>query len=182
VDAFSNNTPGSALLPGARDQVNGAIPPVAVSICEYGTLTWPFGSEVVVMTGGPGVPTMMVVVVSGTFGKALAWISVDPVDTPLTVTLRLVTLLPKTTDGGTVATLGLSELRFTVRPVGGGADRDSVTFWFEPGLMFTGFEEKLSVAPTCTVWVTVLYPEAVAVMVAEPKSMPHTWMVAVGAV
>jgi hypothetical protein len=72
VDAFSDNPPGSGLLPGASEKVNGAIPPVTVNFCEYGTLTWPLASEVVVKIGGPGFPTITVAVASGTLGKALA--------------------------------------------------------------------------------------------------------------
>src|SRR5580658_751355 len=48
VAEFKVRPCGSA--PEAIDQVYGETPPVAVRVCEYGTLSWPFGSELVEMT------------------------------------------------------------------------------------------------------------------------------------
>lgn len=47
VAGFSVNPAGS--VPEVSAKVYGALPPVAVSVCEYGVLTEPFASEVVVI-------------------------------------------------------------------------------------------------------------------------------------
>ena len=101
--------------------------------------------------------------------------------TPNTVTVVPLWFGAKVTLGGTLAIVGSSELKFTVKPVGGWADRITTNFALDPGLMFSGLE-RVNNAPHVTLWVTVLYPEALAVMVDEPKSIPHTWTVEVGAV
>lgn len=76
----------------------------------------------------------------------------------------------------------MSELRFTVIPVGEGADKSRLKILFEPGLMFTTLGTNATVATTFTVVLTGLYPVPVAVMVADPKSTPNTLVVTVGAV
>jgi hypothetical protein len=80
------------------------------------------------------------------------------------------------TVAGTVATPGLSELRFTVTPpTGAGADRFSVSLACLVVVIVTLAAEKLSVALTCTVWLADCKPDAVAVIVADPKLTPHTY-------
>ena len=62
------------------------------------------------------------------FGAALAWIEVEPVETPVTATVALVAPDAKVTLDGTVATPVLSELKFMVTPLAGaGAERISET-------------------------------------------------------
>lgn len=68
----------------------------------------------------------------------------------------------------------MSELRFTVIPLGAGDDITSVTCLLEFGGMLITVGLKATVAWTRTVVLTVPYPLAVAVMVAEPKSTPYT--------
>ena len=117
-----------------------------MSVLVSVTLTPPVGAGVPNVTGNdadwlgptaifagklivPGGATVTVAVVSGTLGSALAWIVVEPPPTPVTVTFRLVTPAAKFTVEGTEATLGLSELRLTVRPpAGAGADRVRAMF------------------------------------------------------
>lgn len=107
--------------------------------------------------GGPGFPTIMVAVESGINGKALACSSVDPVTNPFTGICMEVTPGPKNTvDPIRLAMAGLSTLKFTVTPVGEGAESASRAFLLEPGLIFTTFGTKLTRPPTVTVWVTVL--------------------------
>ncbi len=108
--------------------------------------------------------------------------SAEPGATPVTGTLTVPTPAPKVTEAGTVATPVLSELRFTVSPVGGRADRINVRLFVVPGSMFTPAGKKLRVAVARTFWVTVSNPNAVAVTVANPKSPPNTLGVIFGAV
>jgi len=70
VAGSSDNPLG--IVPETRENVNGTIPPVVINWNEYGTPICAGSSAVVVNIGGPGVPTMMVAVVSGTLGSALA--------------------------------------------------------------------------------------------------------------
>jgi hypothetical protein len=78
----------------------------------------------------PKLWTITRALVSRIFGRALAWMSAEPVATPVTVTVALVAFAGMVTVGGTVATLVLSELRLTVRPPAGAdpGDRFSVKF------------------------------------------------------
>ena len=77
----------------------------------------------------PALWTVTVVVASATNGVALAWITAVPSETEVTGTLTLVAEAGKVTVPGTVATPGVSELRFTINPVdGAGADRVRFTF------------------------------------------------------
>jgi hypothetical protein len=72
----------------------------------------------------PVVPTFTVAMASGMNGVALAWITALPIETEVTGTLTLVADAGKVAVLGTVATLGVAELRFTTRPVdGAGAER-----------------------------------------------------------
>ena len=52
VDAARVSPGGREVEP--TDQVYGVAPPVACSVPEYGMLTWPFGSDVVVSCSGVG--------------------------------------------------------------------------------------------------------------------------------
>lgn len=58
VAAFSVSPFGSG-EPGSTEKVSGAVPPLAVRVWEYGALTCPLASEVVVIFNTP-VPTMIV--------------------------------------------------------------------------------------------------------------------------
>lgn len=123
----------------------------------------------------PTLVTLMVALVSGTLGRALAWIKVAPPPTPVTGTGTLVAAAEKVTVGGTVAMLGLSELRLTVRPdSGAGAERFNVRFCVAPPLRLKLVGEKLRVAGTFTVWVADTKPGAEAVMFAAPMLLPVT--------
>jgi hypothetical protein len=77
--------------------------------------------------------------------------------------------------GGTVATAVLLELTFTVNPPAGAfAERVSVTFWGPSpvnGIVACG---QLTVAPTVTAWLAVVYPGADTLMLAEPTLTPVT--------
>ena len=67
--------------------------------------------------------------VSGIFGRALAWMVVDPDATPVTGTDTLVAFAAKFTVAGTVAADVFVELRLIVKPpAGAGAERFSVRF------------------------------------------------------
>ena len=98
-------------------------------VTAYG-VDWPIATEVFV--GRPMVPaltTFTVAVVSGTFGEALPWITVEPMLIPVTGTVTLVVPAPKVTLAGTVAVVGFVEVRLMVKPLAGAAaDRVSVRF------------------------------------------------------
>jgi hypothetical protein len=85
------------------------------------------------------------------YGVAPAWIVTGPPSaTPVTGTVALVAFAAKLTDAGTETTAGLSELKFTDRPGGAGADRFNVRFCVVSPVMVRLFGEKLTVAVTCT--------------------------------
>jgi hypothetical protein len=86
------------------------------------------------------------------------------------------------TDAGTEATLGLSELRLNVMPFGAGVGMTRDTSLLAPGAMLTKLGTKTALERTWTVVLTEAYPDAVAVMMAEPKSTPKTFVNTVGAV
>ncbi|MDQ6704416.1 MAG: hypothetical protein M3Z85_00475, partial [Acidobacteriota bacterium] len=65
------------------------------------------------------VTTVIVAVVSGRLGGALAWITADPAATLVTGTLRVLAPDGNVTLGGTVATAGLLDLNVTVNPPAG---------------------------------------------------------------
>ena len=100
--------------------------------------------------------TVTLRVASGMFA-ALAWITADPADPPVTGTFTLVAFAGKFTVAGTEATLGLLDVRLTVRPLdGAGAERFSAIFDdVGPAIVKLGCA-KLMVAVTCTGWVPVV--------------------------
>jgi hypothetical protein len=51
VEAFSDKPAGK--VPLVRDHVYGVVPPVAARVALYAALTWPLGSDVVVITSVP---------------------------------------------------------------------------------------------------------------------------------
>jgi len=107
---------------------------------------------------------------------ALALIVVLPTATPVTGTLTLVAPAANVTVAGTVATAGLLELRFTVRPAAGaGPDSVSVRFCVVGPTMVRLLGEKPMLAVTWTVCALVVYPGAEAVMLADPTLAPTTW-------
>jgi len=76
---------------------------------------------------GPPVCTVTVAVVSAIFGDELASITVDPIPKPVTGMLTVVLPDVNVAVAGTVATLMLLDVRFTVIPAAGaGAERVSV--------------------------------------------------------
>jgi|SRR5271165_7244088 len=95
-------------------------------------------------------PTVMAAVVSGTVGKALAWIVVDPWPTPVTGTVTLAALAGKITVAGTVATAVLAELKFTVNALGRDAASVSARFCVAPWESVRLLGRKLKLSPTCT--------------------------------
>jgi hypothetical protein len=109
------------------------------------------------------------------FGRALAWIKVEPVATPVTATVALVAPPAIVTLAGTVATPGLPELRFIVTPsAGAGTERINETNFLDDAVSVNVPGKKLSVAVTRTCWLAEVKPEAAAVMVDGPKSTPVT--------
>lgn len=63
----------------------------------------------------------------------------------------------------------------TVKPAAGaGADSANVMFCAVPANALNGPGGKLSIAPTCTGWLTDVYPVAAAVMLSFPKFTPTT--------
>ena len=113
--------------------------------------------------------TVTLAVVSGTFGRALAWIVVEPVATPVTGTITLVRYAGTIAVAGTVATAGFPEIRVTVKPpAGAGADKSSSILDCLAVVIVTVGVAKLSEAVTftVTVWLVVVTPgEAVTVAV-----------------
>ena len=129
----------------------------------------------------PGV-TVTLAVASAIFGGALAWITADPPPTPVTGTIALVEFAAKVTDGGTVATPVLLELRLTFRAVGAGAARFSVRFCVAPPRMVTVPGGKLIVSVTRACAVAEPNAGVDAVMFADPTLMPVTCGWAAGVV
>jgi hypothetical protein len=77
-----------------------------------------------------GADTVTFSVASAMSGVLLAWITAEPGPTAVTVNVAVLCPDVKVTVEGTVATLVLLELTFTVMPeAGAGADRFSVTVW-----------------------------------------------------
>jgi hypothetical protein len=98
---------------------------------------------------GPPVTTVTFAVASGINVVALAWITVEPKVKAVTGTFTVVKPAVKVTVAGVVATAGLLELVYTVRPVGGAAaERVSVRFWVVGPVMVTVGGVKLTVAFT----------------------------------
>jgi hypothetical protein len=88
------------------------------------------------------------------FGRALAWIRVEPGAILLTGSVTLVAPPANVTLDGTVATPVLSELKFIVRPpAGAGAESWSETIRADdPAVMVKAAGEKKSAAVTRTGW------------------------------
>jgi hypothetical protein len=110
---------------------------------------------------------------------AVAVIVTDPAATPVTGTLTLPEPAAPFTVTGTVATLGLLELRVTISPPAAADDRFRVRFCVEPTLTvkpLTG--EKKLLPPLAVTWTWVppaVKPGADAVMLADPSLRPLTW-------
>jgi len=106
----------------------------------------------------------------------MAWIVVEPAATPVIGTTTLVVFAGMVTVDGTVATAGLSELRFTVTPpAGAGPERLRVTLACAVVVPVTLGCANVSVAMTCTI--TTLLEDNVApeaVTVADPTLTPQT--------
>jgi hypothetical protein len=137
---------------------------------------WPAGADT---PGGRLMPpkstTVTVAVISGKVGSALACITAGPGATPLTGRGTVVALGANTTVLGTVATVVSLEVVLTVSPLAGaGADRFNVRFWVAFLARVRAGEAKLSPAPTVTVALAPVKPEAEALMVAVPKLTPVT--------
>jgi hypothetical protein len=91
-------------------------------------------------------------VASGINGVALAWITAVPSDTPVTGTVAVVAPVAKVAVAGTVATPGVSELKFTVNPPDGAeAERLSDTFCVAIPVIVTVGWAKVTVAVPFTV-------------------------------
>jgi hypothetical protein len=111
---------------------------------------WP--SETEVFAGVPMAPalaTVTLAVASTIFGRALAWITVEPKATPVTGTLTVVAPTLKLTVAGTVAVAGVLELRLIVTPPAGAAlESVSVKFCVTKPAMVAVLGVKLTVAFT----------------------------------
>ena len=109
-----------------------------------GTLTLPPGR------------TVTLVVASGML-VPLAWITEEPGVPLVTGTFALAAPAGKVTVSGTVATLGLLELKLMVRPPeGAAAERFSAAFTVTAPVMVTLGCAKLTVAVICTAWVAAV--------------------------
>jgi FlaG/FlaF family flagellin (archaellin) len=83
------------------------------------------------------------------FGRALAWIKVEPAATPVTGTFTLVAPAANVTLAGTVATPVLPELRLMLTPLAGaGAERFRETYRLVVPVIVKVAGKKLSVAVT----------------------------------
>jgi hypothetical protein len=128
-------------------------------------------TTVAVAVPKPGVPEVMVT---------------EPADTPVTGTLTLPEPATAVTVGGTVATLGLLELRLTVSGLVGAEDSKSIRFCVEPGLMVRPPIGAKELPPPPAVMVTWalpgMKPGDEAVMVTDPGLRPVIWGGVVGEV
>jgi hypothetical protein len=181
-----------AVAPSGIETVVGATVTFEVSLLASDTVTPPAGAGVPKVTANeadwpnptdrfagkpiiPGTTTITLAVVSGTFGRALAWIVADPAPMPVTGTVTLVALAAKLTLGGTVATAVLLELRLTAKPpAGAGVDRFRKVFCVPAPLKVRAAGENAIVAVTCTVALPGLRPYADALTIADPKLTPLT--------
>jgi hypothetical protein len=179
-----------AVWPWAMKTLGGDIVSREVFPLTSETVTPPAGAAVGRVTGNgadrpkptvafagrpmtPRLTTLTVAVVSARVGSPLAWITVDPMPTPVTGTATLVLFAGNVTVGGTVAAAGLLELRLTVRPVAGVVpERFKVRFWVEFRLTVKVCCWKLSVAATCTVFESPKKPGAEALISDDPKLTP----------
>ena len=130
-----------------------AVPRVTAKAADWvGPTVTPDGSVMV-----PGATTVTLAVVSGIFGKELAWIVVEPGATPVTVTVAEVALAATLTVAGTVAAAVLLELKLIVTPpAGAGADRVNVRFCVAVPIILMLVGVNAAVAATVTVLLEVV--------------------------
>ena len=122
--------------------------------------------------------TVTLAVVSAMFGRALAWITVEPAPTAVTGTGTAAVFAKIVTVAGTVAAAVLLELRLIFKSACAAApDRFSVSDPALPTLIVRLGGWKLSVWPgvTCTTWLAGVKPLADAMMVADPTLTPVTF-------
>src|ERR1017187_639465 len=129
------------LLAGACDKATASVAP-----CPKPTLA---------LVGRIMAPGLSTVTFVGAFAivdaTAVAVIVVGPAPTEVTTTFIVVAFAGKTTLGGTVATLGLLEVRLTVSPTeGAGAERLSATFCVVTPVIVTVGEANVMMAVTFT--------------------------------
>jgi hypothetical protein len=105
----------------------------------------------------PGATTVTLAVVSGIFGRELAWIVAAPGATPVTGTVAVVPPAAMFAVAGTVAAAVLLELKLMVTPpAGAGADRVRVRFCEEVPVMLMLVGVNAAVAATVTVLLAVV--------------------------
>jgi len=121
--------------------VYGVVPPLAVSPAVYAVPTTPFGSALLGIVTGPGTTVMVAVPLAPPATLELAVICAGPGATPVTVTVAVFWFCGIVTLRGTVATLGVSEERLTVRPPAGATPPER-------------FSARLDVVPAPTVSVS----------------------------
>jgi len=107
-------------------------------------------------------------VTSGSVPAALACTTVEPGALPVTATVAEMLLAGTVTVPGTLATAGLSTLRFTVRPPLG-AGEGSVKDRRPCDVPLTARLVGVKPTPAITTWLAEVRPDEDAVMVAEPK-------------
>jgi hypothetical protein len=118
---------------------------VTVNAAEWASPTVTFDCRLI---PPPGTTVTLAVVLAMEVALALITMLL-PAVTPVTGTLTLVAPAANVTVAGTVATAGLAELRFTIRPAAGaGPDRVSVRFCVVGPMMVRLFGEKPMVAVT----------------------------------
>jgi hypothetical protein len=123
---------------------------------------------------GPDRTTVTAAVVLLSDGREPAVIVAEPEPTPVTGTLTLEAFAGKLTVGGTVAAEVLLELKLIVRPGGANPVKFNVRFWVAPAARVSVFGENVIPPTTCTCWLAVMNPEAVALIFAAPKLTPVT--------
>lgn len=159
---------GGAVWPAAMITLAGDMVSVLGSLLDNATVTFAgaacgsvtgnvavLPSPTVVLEGSPMAPavtTVILAVAFGMFGAAvLAVMVAEPKPTAVTSTFALVAPAVILTLGGTVATLGVPELRVNVKPPAGAApERLSTRFCVANPVMVALDGVKLMVAFTCT--------------------------------
>ena len=106
----------------------------------------------------------------------LAVIVVVPAEAPVTANVAVVAPAAIVAVAGIVTTPAALLAKLTTRPpTGAGADSVSVRFCGVPPTRVRVAGERLSVAPTFTAWLSLVYPPVpLAVIVEDPKLMPVT--------
>jgi hypothetical protein len=182
-----------AVEPAGIKTLAGLIVNLEVSLLDSAIETPPDGAAAVRNTGSdaelPGATTMpapsvmpaaavtVTLAVAGvTFGAlAVAVIVADPAAPAVTGTLTVVAPAGILALPATPATPGLLDASVTLSPPAGAAEESASVNWFAPGpLNVTVDGEKLSAPDTCTVWLADVYPDADALIVADPKLTPVT--------